>query len=29
MKINGCDAGFASPVQNGDEIDIYWKNIPS
>lgn len=29
MKINGCEAGFASTVKDGDEIDIYWKNIPS
>jgi len=29
IKINGCDAGFASAVKNGDQIDIYWKNIPS
>lgn len=29
MKINGCDAGFASAVKNGDHIDVYWENIPS
>ncbi|MDI3480487.1 MAG: hypothetical protein PWQ97_142 [Tepidanaerobacteraceae bacterium] len=29
MKINGCEAGFASPVKDGDEIDVYWENIPS
>ncbi|MDD4569578.1 MAG: cell division protein FtsA, partial [Tepidanaerobacteraceae bacterium] len=28
MKINGNDAGFADPVKNNDEIDIYWENIP-
>ncbi|HHV19851.1 MAG TPA: cell division protein FtsA [Thermoanaerobacterales bacterium] len=28
MKINGLDAGFADPLKNNDEIDIYWENIP-
>ncbi|HHY70890.1 MAG TPA: cell division protein FtsA [Thermoanaerobacterales bacterium] len=29
MKINGIDAGFADPLKNNDEIDIYWENIPN
>jgi cell division protein FtsA len=29
IKINGNEAGFASTVKNGDEVEIYWKNIPS
>ncbi|HHW02020.1 MAG TPA: cell division protein FtsA [Thermoanaerobacterales bacterium] len=29
MKINGNEAGFTSPVKSGDDIEIYWKNIPS
>lgn len=28
MKINGVEAGFASPVTYNDEIDIFWENIP-
>lgn len=28
MKINGLDAGFTSPVKSGDEVEIYWKNMP-
>lgn len=29
IKINGRDAGFASPIKNNDEIDIFWENIPN
>lgn len=29
MKINGEEAGFASEIKDGDEIEIYWENIPS
>lgn len=28
MKVNGIDAGFATPIKNNDEIDIFWENIP-
>lgn len=27
MKINGIDAGFADPIKDNDEIDIYWENL--
>ena len=27
IKINGMPAGFASEVENNDEIDIFWENV--